>query len=110
MTPATYSTCIATRPAERGSSVHLLFERLGRRASRHEPATTIYQLTDRLHHGHIACVPGDEIATTISAWLAELGTRSPMADELASAVRTNDWPTAYAIGEQLSVDVARRPI
>lgn len=71
MTPATYLTCIAIRPADRGSSVYLLFERLrrGRRAR-----------------------------------------RGTMADELASAVRTGDWPTAYAIGEHLSLDVACRPI
>lgn len=42
----------------------------------------------------------------ISAWLAELGAQSPLADDLAHAVRAGDRPAAYAIGEHLSVDVA----
>jgi hypothetical protein len=70
------------------------------------PAMMIYQLTDRLHDGRIARVPGGEIAATVSAWLAELGTQSPLVDDLAGAVRGGDWPAAYAIGEHLSVDVA----
>jgi hypothetical protein len=67
---------------------------------------TIYKLTDRLHDGHTAYVPADGIAPTISAWLAELGACSPLADDLARAVRTGDWRAAYAIGKHLSVDVA----
>lgn len=66
---------------------------------------TIYQLTDRLHDGRIARVPGEEIAATVSAWLAELGAHSPLVDDLARAVRAGDWPAAYAVGEHLSVDV-----
>jgi hypothetical protein len=67
---------------------------------------TIYQLTDRLHDGHVARVPGNEIAATVSSWLADLGAQSPLVDELARAVQHHDWPAAYAIGETLSVDVA----
>lgn len=33
-------------------------------------------------------------------------TQSPLADELARAVRIGDWPAAYAIGEHLSVEIA----
>ena len=66
---------------------------------------TIYQVRDRLHEGHTVHVPGPQIATTVSAWLAELGAHSPLVDDLARAVHTGDWPAAHAIGEYLSVDV-----
>ncbi len=46
-----------------------------------------------------------EIATTVSAWLAELGARSPLVDDLARAVHAGDWPAARDLGEFLSVDV-----
>lgn len=88
--------------------------RFGGRRQHHGPRrgmskTTIYQLTDQLHAGHTARVRADEIAATVSAWLAELGVRSPLVDDLARAVRTADWPAAYAIGEHLSVDVTVSP-
>jgi hypothetical protein len=66
---------------------------------------TTYQVTDRLHTGRTVHVAGHEIASTISAWLAELGVRSPLAEDLAHAVHAGDWPAAHAIGEHLSVDV-----
>lgn len=76
-------------------------------------SATIYQVTDRSHDGRTARVPGDEITSTVSGWLSELGTQrselgtqSPLADELARAVRIGDWPAAYAIGEHLSVEIA----
>jgi hypothetical protein len=50
-------------------------------------------------------VSGHEIASTVSTWLAELGTHSSMVDDLARAVNAGDWPSAWAIGEFLSVDV-----
>jgi hypothetical protein len=67
---------------------------------------TMYQLTDRLHDGHIARVSGNAIAATVSSWLADLGAQSPLVDDLARAVQHHDWPATYAIGEILSVDVA----
>ena len=67
---------------------------------------TIYQVTDRLHREHTVRVPDDEIAATVSTWLAELGAHSPLATDLGQAVRAGDWPTVHAIGERLSVDVA----
>lgn len=70
------------------------------------PTTTIYQLTDRLDDEHMARVPAHQITATVSAWLAELGAHSPLVDDLARAVRVGDWPTAYALGECLSVEVA----
>ena len=70
------------------------------------PTCTIYQLTDRLHDGHIARVPAHQIKATVSAWLAEVGAHSPFVDDLARAVRVGDWPAAHALGEYLSVDVA----
>ena len=70
------------------------------------PATkTIYQITDRLHEQRTVQATGDAIATTVSAWLAELGAQSPMVEDLPRAVRCGDWPAVYAIGEHLSVDV-----
>ena len=67
---------------------------------------TMYQVTDQLHQGRTAYVPGYQIATTVSAWLAELGAHSPLVDDLERAVHVGDWPAAYAIGDHLSVDVA----
>ncbi|WP_331713174.1 hypothetical protein [Mycobacterium kyorinense] len=66
---------------------------------------TIYQLTDCLHEGRKARVSGDQIATIVSGWLAELGVHSPLADDFAYAVQTGDWATAHAIGTHLSIDV-----
>ena len=71
-----------------------------------ESATTIYQLTDRLHDGHMARVPAHQITATVSAWLAELGAHSPLVDDLARAVRGGDWPAAYALADCLSIEVA----
>jgi hypothetical protein len=73
-----------------------------RRATR---STAIYRVSDRLHDGRTVHVPGPQIATTVSAWLAELGAHSPLVEDLARAVHTGDWPAAHAIGEYLSVDV-----
>ncbi|MGD1173177.1 hypothetical protein ACKUVQ_07830 [Mycobacterium seoulense] len=70
------------------------------------PVATMFRVTDRLHCGRTVRVPGHEIAPTVSAWLAELGAHSPLVDELARAARVGDWSLAYAIGDQLSVDVA----
>lgn len=72
----------------------------------HRPAPTIYQLTDRLHDGHMARVPAHQITATVGAWLAEVGAQSPLVDDLALAVRVGDWPAAYALGDCLSVDIA----
>ncbi len=72
----------------------------------HSPTTTIYQVIDRLHKGHMARVPVHEITTTVSKWLAELGAHSPLVDDLARAVRVGDWQAAHALGECLSVEVA----
>jgi hypothetical protein len=65
----------------------------------------IYRVAQCLRDGHTADVPGTEIATTVSAWLAELGADSPLVEDLAKAVRTNDWPAAHAIGDYLAINV-----
>ena len=67
---------------------------------------TTYYVTDRLHDGRTATVPGCEIAATVSAWLAELGAHSPLVEDLARAACVGDWITACAVGNQLSVDVS----
>jgi hypothetical protein len=68
------------------------------------PTRTIYRVSDRLR-ARTVHVPGHEIALVVSAWLAELGTRSPLVEELARVARAGDWPAAYAIGEYLCVDI-----
>jgi hypothetical protein len=68
------------------------------------PTRTIYRVSDRLR-ARTVHVPAHEIALTVSAWLAELGARSPLVEDLARAARAGDWPAASAIGEYLSVDV-----
>jgi hypothetical protein len=70
---------------------------------------TLYQVTDQLTHGRTVCVPGDGIAAAVSAWLAELGTRSPLVEDLARAARAGNWPVAHALGEHLSVKVTSLP-
>ncbi len=50
-------------------------------------------------------MPANAIGPTVSGWLAELGAKSCMVDDLTRAVRNGDWPAAYAVGEHLSVDV-----
>lgn len=65
----------------------------------------MYCVTDRLHNGRAVQVPGNEIAPTVSAWLAEFGVRSPLVEDLAQAARVGDWAAAYVVGDQLSVDV-----
>jgi hypothetical protein len=65
----------------------------------------VYRVTHCLREGRTVNVPGDEIATTVAAWLAELGADSPLVEDLARAVHAGDWPAAYAISEYLSVDV-----
>ena len=67
---------------------------------------TVYQITDRLHADRIARVPATDIAATVSAWLADLGASSPLAADLAHAVTTGDWPTTYALSDDLSLDIA----
>lgn len=75
-----------------------------RRTSRN--TATVYQVADRLHRGRAAArVSSDEIAATVSAWLAELEVETPMVDELAQAVRTGNWTAAHALEDLLSVDV-----
>ncbi|KWX22516.1 hypothetical protein AFM11_20440 [Mycolicibacterium wolinskyi] len=65
-----------------------------------------YLLTDRLHEGRMVKVSADQIPAIVAAWLAELGAGSPLVDELARAVWAGNWPTAHAVADQLSVEVA----
>ena len=65
----------------------------------------MYRVSDRLHERTVH-VPAHQIASTVSAWLAELGAHSPLVDDLARAVHAGDWPAALGIGDYLSVDVA----
>lgn len=64
-----------------------------------------FRLTDRLHEGRTVTVTANEISATLSDWLSELGVRSPLTEDLASALRGGDWTAARAIAENLSVDV-----
>jgi hypothetical protein len=76
---------------------------MNRRSAR---TRTTYLVRDRLHAERGVRVPAHEIATTVSRWLAELGARSPLVEDLERAVRTGDWLTACGISEYLSVEVS----
>ncbi|BBZ45399.1 hypothetical protein [Mycobacterium parmense] len=76
---------------------------------RHAPVTAMYRVTDRLHGGRTVVVPGSQIASTVSAWLAELGAHSPLVDDLARAACVGDWAAARVVADQLSVDVTLVP-
>lgn len=65
----------------------------------------VYRLTDRVNKRTRRVSP-DEIAATVSGWLAEIGVESPLVDAFADAVRDGDWATAHAFGDLLAVDVA----
>ena len=67
--------------------------------------TVCYEVTDRLHRWRAVRVSSDDIATTVSGWLAELGADSPIVEDLALAVRSGNWPEAHALQDLLSVDV-----
>jgi hypothetical protein len=75
-------------------------------ARRRELPCRSYQITDRLQARHTARVSIDGIVSTVSAWLAELGAASPLVNDLARAVRSDDWVSAYAIADCLSVEIA----
>ena len=66
----------------------------------------MYRVTDRLHAEHSAEVSCDNLAATVSMWLAKLGAHTELVDDLARAICAGDWPTAYAIGDRLCVDVS----
>jgi hypothetical protein len=68
-----------------------------------------FRVSDRLHEERSVTVAAHEIATTVAAWLAELGVHSPLVGQLASAVSKGDWVTAHAIADHLSVDVTSTP-
>ena len=98
-------SCSPRRSAHKAHSPYTL-RWLPHRTPRAAQTTTTYEVSDRLHEGRTVHVPCDQIATTISAWLIELGAHSPLVEDLARAIRAGDWPAAYEIGEYLSVDVA----
>jgi hypothetical protein len=68
--------------------------------------TRTYLVSSRLHAERAVHVAGHQIASTVSAWLAELGAHSPMVDDLARAIRAGDWPTVRGIGDYLSIDIS----
>ncbi|AGB23015.1 hypothetical protein Mycsm_02686 [Mycobacterium sp. JS623] len=70
-----------------------------------ESGDPVYQLTDRLRPARTVRVSADELQATVSTWLAELGAASPLAGDLARAVRARDWPTVHSVSEYLSVEV-----
>ncbi|BBZ56242.1 MULTISPECIES: hypothetical protein [Mycobacteriaceae] len=72
---------------------------------RRRPVAPTFVVVDRLHGRRAEEVPGEQIAATVSSWLAELGVESPLIDALESAAQSQDWPTVYALGDRLSVDV-----
>ena len=78
-----------------------------KRTHRTVTTSTIYQIADLLHEGRTVRVASDDIVTTVSAWLAELDTQSPMVEDLVHAVCTDNWSAVYGSGKRVSVDVDR---
>ncbi|BBZ76059.1 hypothetical protein MANY_13960 [Mycolicibacterium anyangense] len=85
-----------------GFGCHLIARR-----SRVGPPT--FRLTDRLHEGRTVTVTINEIAATVSDWLAELGVHSPMVDQLASALRGGNWTAVQTIADHLAVEITAAP-
>ena len=73
---------------------------LARRQGR--PRPTNHRSPSRRAHG---AGRAEGIASTVSAWLAELGARSPLVEDLARTVRDGEWAAVYATADCLSVDV-----
>jgi hypothetical protein len=73
---------------------------------RRTQGATVYDLTDRLHRGRASRVSPDQIASTVSGWLADLDVESPLVDDFANAIRIGDWAAAHAFGDVLGIDVA----
>ena len=72
---------------------------------RRRPAAPTFVVVDRLHGRRAEEVPGEQIAATVSSCLAEMVVDTPLIDALESAAQSRDWPTVYALGERLSVEV-----
>jgi hypothetical protein len=66
---------------------------------------TVYEVTDRLHDGRSVRVHEEQLADTVTAWLAELGASSPSVGQLARAARAGDWPVAHQLADFLGVEV-----
>jgi hypothetical protein len=79
---------------------------VGAHVTRIDRGEPMYRVADRLHAGRAVQVPGRDIAPIVSSWLAELGAHSPLVDDLARAVCGGDWAAAYAVADQLSVEVS----
>lgn len=76
------------------------------RLFRHKaPTETTYLVTDRLHDDRVVYVGAEDIVSTVSSWLQELGVRSALVDELGGHVARGDWAAAHAIADCLSIDV-----
>ena len=93
------------RVGKEGGSSRFRLPRRHRRTQQKARSVTMYRVTDRLHAEHSVVVSCHDIAHTVSTWLAELGAHTALVDDFARAICAGDWPTAYAIGDRLSVDV-----
>lgn len=80
-----------------------------RQSARSRGGPPSFRLTDRLHEGRTVTVTVNEIAATVSGWLAELGVHSPLVDQLAAALRGGDWAAAQAIADHLAVEITTAP-
>lgn len=85
-------------------ALHQLIFSVGR--SPQASAVLSYRVTDLLHGERCVRVSIEGIARIVTAWLAELDAASPMVEQLVCAVKCDDWPTAHALADHLSIDVA----
>src|SRR5262249_54944914 len=100
MASGTRSTSCLTTPMRKvvrigGWTTHDAQAKAGTGARR---KATIFQVSDRPHDGRTVRLTVEEILPTVSAWLAELGVSSPLAEDLAQAVRVGDWRKAHLLG------------
>ena len=101
----THRTAEDTTP-HRISLLRNVFSAQARHVGHRQAPDPIFRVSDLLHVERSVTVAAHEIATTVAAWLAELGVHSPLVDQLDSAVFRGDWMTARAIADRLSVDVS----
>jgi hypothetical protein len=68
-------------------------------------ASRTYAVRQRVHESRTIYIPANELAATVTEWLAEMGACSPLVEHLAQEVDANNWPAAHSISECLGIEV-----